>query len=120
MRAALDNLAERAGPRRRVAVLGEMAELGPQAPAYHHEVAEAVRVAGVDELIAVGTLARDYLAATNGRGRWVATADEAAAALRGMVRPGDVVLVKGSRAVGLEVVAENLVAENPVAENPGR
>jgi UDP-N-acetylmuramoyl-tripeptide--D-alanyl-D-alanine ligase len=105
MRAALENLADRAGPRRRVAVLGEMAELGANAPAYHVEVGETVRELGV-EVIAVGPLARDYVA--NGRGQWVATAVEAADALRRELRPGDVVLVKGSRAVGLEVVAENL------------
>ena len=109
MRAALANLAERAGSRRRVAVLGEMAELGPRAPDYHREVAEAIRASRVDELVAVGPLARDYLGATDGRGRWFGTAAEAAAELRGILRPGDVVLVKGSRAVGLEVVAENLI-----------
>jgi UDP-N-acetylmuramyl pentapeptide synthase len=105
MRAALANLAERAGPRRRVAVLGEMAELGANAPAYHSEVAETVRELGV-EVIAVGPLARAYVA--NGRGRWVATAAEAVDALRRELRPGDVVLVKGSRSVGLEVIAENV------------
>jgi UDP-N-acetylmuramoyl-tripeptide--D-alanyl-D-alanine ligase len=105
MRAALANLAERAGPRRRVAVLGEMAELGANAPAYHSEVAETVRELGV-EVIAVGPLARAYVA--NGRGRWVATASEAVDALRRELRPGDVVLVKGSRSVGLEVIAENV------------
>jgi UDP-N-acetylmuramoyl-tripeptide--D-alanyl-D-alanine ligase len=106
MRAALANLAERAGPRRRVAVLGEMAELGPSAPEYHREVADALRAAGVSEVVAVGPLAREYL--PNGSGRWVATAAEAAEALRELLRPGDAVLVKGSRAVGLEVVAQNL------------
>ncbi len=106
MRAALAHLAERAGSRRRVAVLGEMAELGPEAPRYHREVANDIATAGVDEVLAVGPLARDYL--ENGRGAWVATAAEATEALRKVLRAGDVVLVKGSRAVGLEVVAENL------------
>jgi UDP-N-acetylmuramoyl-tripeptide--D-alanyl-D-alanine ligase len=106
MRAALSNLVERAGTRRRVAVLGEMAELGAEAPAYHREVGELVRELGVT-VIAVGALARDYV--SNG-GVWVATADEAADALRALLQPGDVVLVKGSRAVGLEVVAEKLSA----------
>jgi UDP-N-acetylmuramoyl-tripeptide--D-alanyl-D-alanine ligase len=106
MRAALANLAERAGSRRRVAVLGEMAELGVDAPAYHREIAHLVRELGVT-VIAVGGLARDYV--SNG-GVWVATADEAADELRALLQPGDVVLVKGSRAVGLEVVAEKLSA----------
>ena len=56
------------------------------------------------QVIAVGELARAY------GGEWVATAEEAAARLRTELRPGDVVLVKGSRSVGLEVVAENLNA----------
>jgi UDP-N-acetylmuramoyl-tripeptide--D-alanyl-D-alanine ligase len=84
-----------------------MAELGPTAPAFHREVGAAVARAGVAELIAVGELAREYQ--VDGLStRWVATADEAAEALSELLRPGDVVLVKGSRAVGLEAVAAKL------------
>jgi UDP-N-acetylmuramoyl-tripeptide--D-alanyl-D-alanine ligase len=109
MRAALEQLARRAGPRRRVAVLGEMAELGEDAPAYHREVGEALAANGVAELIAVGPLAHGYVEGANGvRAQWLATAEEAADALAAMLRPGDVVLVKGSRAVGLETVAAKL------------
>jgi UDP-N-acetylmuramoyl-tripeptide--D-alanyl-D-alanine ligase len=101
MRAALAHLAERAGDRRRVAVLGEMAELGPGAPGFHREIGALAAELGV-RVIAVGPLARDY------GGRWAADAAEAAAVLADEVRPGDVVLVKGSRSVGLEAVAANL------------
>jgi UDP-N-acetylmuramoyl-tripeptide--D-alanyl-D-alanine ligase len=101
MRAALSNLAERAGERRRLAVLGEMAELGPGAAGFHKEVGRQAAELGV-EVIAVGPLARDY------GGRHVADAEEAAAAVADLLRPGDVVLVKGSRSVGLEAVAEKL------------
>jgi UDP-N-acetylmuramoyl-tripeptide--D-alanyl-D-alanine ligase len=101
MRAALFNLAERAGERRRLAVLGEMAELGPGAAGFHKEVGRQAAELGV-EVIAVGPLARDY------GGRHVADAEEAAAAVADLLRPGDVVLVKGSRSVGLEAVAEKL------------
>ncbi len=104
MRAALEHLSERADGRRRVAVLGEMAELGAQAPAYHEEIAALVRELGIEQVIAVGGLARAY------GGEWVADAPAAAARLRDTLRPGDVVLVKGSRSVGLEVVAENLLS----------
>jgi UDP-N-acetylmuramoyl-tripeptide--D-alanyl-D-alanine ligase len=104
MRAALEHLAARAAGRRRVAVLGEMAELGDGAPGYHREIGALVRELGIEEVIAVGELARDY------GGTWVAGAAEAAARLRADLRPGDVVLVKGSRSVGLEVVAENIVS----------
>ena len=103
MRAALEHLAERGAGRRRVAVLGDMRELGPQGPAYHAEIGELVRRLGIEHVIAVGELARGY------GGEWVATAGEAADRLRAELRPGDLVLVKGSLAVGLAAVAENLI-----------
>jgi UDP-N-acetylmuramoyl-tripeptide--D-alanyl-D-alanine ligase len=101
MAAALRDLARRNGGRR-IAVLGGMAELGPEGPRYHREVAE--QTSGVDVVIGVGDLARDY-----GATHWVADADQAAGLLRELLKPGDVVLVKGSRAVGLERVAQNLL-----------
>jgi UDP-N-acetylmuramoyl-tripeptide--D-alanyl-D-alanine ligase len=104
MRAALEHFVVRAGPRRRIAVLGEMLELGPGAPEYHREIGELVQELGIEHVIAVGELAREY------GGDWVATAAEAAARLRAELRPGDAVLVKGSLGVGLAVVAENLTA----------
>jgi UDP-N-acetylmuramoyl-tripeptide--D-alanyl-D-alanine ligase len=107
MRAALGYLAERAGDRRRVAILGDMAELGRTGPEYHREVGEAAAELGVDELLAVGELARGYLDA-GVPGRWVPNVHEALRALDEVVRPGDAVLVKASRAVGLEAVAEAL------------
>jgi UDP-N-acetylmuramoyl-tripeptide--D-alanyl-D-alanine ligase len=103
MRAALANLAERAGRRRRVAVLGEMAELGVGAEEFHREVGRQAAELGV-EVIGVGPLARGY------GGRTVGTAAEAADVVAGLLQPGDVVLVKGSRSVGLEAVAAKLRA----------
>ena len=111
MRAALAYLAERAGDRRRVAILGDMAELGRTGPAYHREVGEAVAEVGVDELLAVGQLARGYVEGAPGvESHWVANVHEALRVLDEVVRPGDCVLVKASRAVGLEAVAEALAA----------
>jgi UDP-N-acetylmuramoyl-tripeptide--D-alanyl-D-alanine ligase len=101
MRAALEHLAEHEG--RKVAILGDMAELGRTAPEYHREVGELVRSLGIDEVLSVGELARDY------GGEHAADAAEAAEKATELVRPGDVVLVKGSRAVGLEIVAEALM-----------
>jgi UDP-N-acetylmuramoyl-tripeptide--D-alanyl-D-alanine ligase len=101
-RAALAHLLERADGRRTVAVLGEMAELGPEAPRYHEEVGREAEA--VDVVVGVGELARHYAP-----DEWVATAAEAVALLDRVVRPGDAVLVKGSRSVGLEVVAEALL-----------
>jgi UDP-N-acetylmuramoyl-tripeptide--D-alanyl-D-alanine ligase len=107
MRAALAYLAERAGERRRVAVLGDMAELGRTGPEYHREVGAAASELGVDELLVVGELARGYLEG-GVPGRWAANVHEALRQLDDLVRPGDAVLVKGSRAVGLEAVAAAL------------
>jgi UDP-N-acetylmuramoyl-tripeptide--D-alanyl-D-alanine ligase len=101
MEAALVYLAERAQGRRTIAVLGEMAELGEHAAAYHDAIGRAATA--VDLVIGVGELARRYEP-----DEWVATAAEAATLVRDLVQPGDAVLVKGSRSVGLEVVAEAL------------
>jgi UDP-N-acetylmuramoyl-tripeptide--D-alanyl-D-alanine ligase len=98
MKAALEHLAERAGGRRTVAILGEMAELGERSPELHAEVG---RGATVDVLLAIGPLARNY-----GGTQWVATVDEALSLLDEIVRPGDAILVKASRALGLERVAD--------------
>jgi UDP-N-acetylmuramyl pentapeptide synthase len=112
MRAALAYLLERAGPRRRVAILGEMAELGPGAPAFHREIGVEAAHDGIQALVAVGELARGYLegAARVPVTRWYPDAAAATAAVDEVVEPGDCVLVKASRAVGLEVVAEALAA----------
>jgi UDP-N-acetylmuramoyl-tripeptide--D-alanyl-D-alanine ligase len=112
MRAALAYLAERAGSRRRVAILGEMAELGPGAPEFHRQIGEEVARVGVEALVAVGELARGYLDGAAGVPvtRLASDAASSVAAAEEVVEPGDCVLVKASRAVGLEVVAEALAA----------
>jgi UDP-N-acetylmuramoyl-tripeptide--D-alanyl-D-alanine ligase len=101
MAAALRDLAGRNGGRR-IAVLGGMAELGPEGPRYHREVGALTNE--LDVVVGVGELARDYEPT-----HWVADAEAAATLLRELLEPGDVVLVKGSRAVGLERVAQNVV-----------
>jgi len=103
MRAALDHLSSLQIDGRRIAVLGEMRELGEEARAHHREVGEHARLAGAEIVIGVGELGGAYEP-----DRAVADADAAAAALKEELGPGDAVLVKGSRAVGLERVAEIL------------
>ena len=114
MRAALAHLAERAGSRRRVAVLGDMAELGSGGPAFHQEIGALAAATRVKALVAVGELARGYLDGATGIAvtRWCPDAQAAVAVIEDVVEPGDCVLVKGSRAVGLELVAEALAAVN--------
>jgi UDP-N-acetylmuramoyl-tripeptide--D-alanyl-D-alanine ligase len=106
MLAALAHLSSLAGGRRRVAVLGEMAELGPDAAAYHRDVGQAAAEAGIEKLVAVGPLAAGYLRMAESA--HAETADEAIGIVRAALRPGDVVLVKGSRSVGLEALVANL------------
>ncbi len=100
MAAALRHLAAVAGSRRSVAVLGDMAELGPGGPAYHRQVGELARELGIDRVVSVGDLARDY--------GGIAYPDVATLLgdLDGLLQPGDAVLVKASRSVGLEAVVE--------------
>jgi UDP-N-acetylmuramoyl-tripeptide--D-alanyl-D-alanine ligase len=102
MRAALSHLGSLQGERR-IAVLGEMAELGPAAAGYHREIGASARADGVDLLVGVGESARDY-----DPDELVGTPEEAAEWLAAQLEPGDTVLVKGSRSAGLEAVAETL------------
>jgi UDP-N-acetylmuramoyl-tripeptide--D-alanyl-D-alanine ligase len=112
MRAAIDDLAEIA-PARRLAVLGDMLELGLEAgPGLHREVAEHAAVRGVEVLVTVGPLAAAMAGeAFGGETHAVPDAGAAAELLGVLLREGDTVLVKGSRGVGLERVAQALVAE---------
>jgi UDP-N-acetylmuramoyl-tripeptide--D-alanyl-D-alanine ligase len=102
MRAALEALTALGAGRRTWAVLGRMGELGDEAAAAHAGVAAAARRLGVHELVAVDS--PDY-----GAARAVAGIDEAAELLRAELRTGDVVLVKASRAAGLEKLAAALL-----------
>ena len=119
MRAALAALAGLAGERR-IAVLGAMAELGPDAAAEHERLGRDAVAAGVDLVVAVGPdavgIAAGASAAGSGAGRGtgegsVHVPDRAAARelLSDVLRPGDVVLVKASRSYGLELLAADLL-----------
>jgi len=112
MRAALDDLAASsiAPPTRRVAVLGDMLELGPDEVRFHEEIGAHARAAGVDLLVTVGPLAAHMGPAFGGETVAVDRAADVVAALRPRLRPGDTILVKASRGVGLEVVARELAA----------
>ncbi|WP_433558818.1 UDP-N-acetylmuramoyl-tripeptide--D-alanyl-D-alanine ligase [Pseudonocardia xinjiangensis] len=103
MRAALQALVALGGGQRRTwAVLGRIGELGDGSAAAHAEVAALARELGVDELVAVETA--DYPGARRAEG-----IGEALSLLESELNPGDVVLVKASRAAGLERVAAGLL-----------
>ncbi len=108
MRASLAVLAEEPG--RRVAVLGEMRELGERSGALHAALADAVMGARVERALLVGEAMAPLARALEGRVDLVhvASADAALTALRDMLAPGDVVLVKGSNGVGLSRVVAAL------------
>jgi UDP-N-acetylmuramoyl-tripeptide--D-alanyl-D-alanine ligase len=118
MRAAIDDLAQTA-PGRRVAVLGDMLELGSEERRYHREIGEYAVRSGVDVLVTVGPLAAEMIPAfTSGEARSVPDAPAAAELLTGLLAARDTVLVKGSRGVGLERVGEALLARDPAHRHP--
>ncbi len=104
MRAALDQLST-IGGMRTVAVLGGMGELGPESADYHQAVGAYARERSIDFVLGVGALAREY-----GPDELVADPGEAAEWLDSHLEAGDVVLVKGSRSVGMEEIAKALSA----------
>jgi UDP-N-acetylmuramoyl-tripeptide--D-alanyl-D-alanine ligase len=107
MRAALEDLAETAARERRsrqVAILGDMLELGAAEREYHAEIGAHASSTGVELLVTVGPRAAAMSESFAGSVRSVDDAAQAAALVPGLLQAGDVVLVKGSRGVGLELV----------------
>lgn len=111
MLAALDLLAELPG--RRIALLGEMRELGAVEEGGHRQVGQRA-AACADLLLVVGERARPLYDAAQTSGpaevRFLASAQEAAPVLRDELQPGDYLLIKASRALALESVVDALVA----------
>jgi UDP-N-acetylmuramoyl-tripeptide--D-alanyl-D-alanine ligase len=105
MRAALDHLASIEATGRRIAILGGMAELGPDGPGYHREMGAHARELGIGPVIGVGEMARDYAP-----DRWAPDPEAGAEVADGVLADGDAVLVKGSRSVGLELLTDSLAA----------
>jgi UDP-N-acetylmuramoyl-tripeptide--D-alanyl-D-alanine ligase len=127
VRAALKTLAAigRARPARTVAVLGEMAELGADAAVEHDAIGRLAVRLDISRLIAVGAAARPMAhgaaleGSWDGESTWVADSDAALILLQHELRPGDVVLVKASRAASLERVAIALGDTSAAAVNSG-
>ncbi len=106
MAAALAELGGMAG--RKIAVLGTMGELGPEAARWHEETGRVAAAGGADMVVAVGPFAEDYLRGAGAGARGFGTAAEAAAYLKGELKPGDNVLLKASRSARFEAIAEAL------------
>ncbi len=115
MRCALNTFAALRVEGRRIAVLGDMGELGDFAPAGHAEMGKLAAKLGIDELVVVGSLGALIADAAEKAGmpasRIVRTAcaDEALEVVKGCVSARDAVLVKASHSVGLERVVEGLI-----------
>jgi UDP-N-acetylmuramoyl-tripeptide--D-alanyl-D-alanine ligase len=115
MRAAIEALQDLPTRGRRIAVLGDMAELGTLTELAHFELGEEVARSAVDVLVSVGELGRRIADGAKAAGmpedvvRPCANADEASEVIDDVVEPGDTVLVKASRVMGLETVVEGMM-----------
>jgi len=97
---------------RRVLVMGDMLELGANAAAFHREAGEQIAASGIGLLVTVGPLSRQAAEVARRAGIEVAAFDDASGAagtIASLVRPGDLVVVKGSRGIRLEQVVDALV-----------
>jgi UDP-N-acetylmuramoyl-tripeptide--D-alanyl-D-alanine ligase len=108
MRAAVASFSRMHAEGRRVAVLGDMRELGPAGPRLHQEVARFAAALNLDLVLTVGPQMERAAQFFDGHLPWAPFADarEAAPFLRAVTRPGDLILLKGSRAMGLESIVE--------------
>jgi UDP-N-acetylmuramoyl-tripeptide--D-alanyl-D-alanine ligase len=120
MKAALRTLVELDADGRRIAVLGQMSELGEESERGHREVGETAAAVGVDELIAVGASGAEMAQAAKKAGLRqsisVAEPEEAARLLGETASPGDLILVKGSRSARMERVLEAFSKRQSTAE----
>ena len=106
VKAAIAVLASAAGAK--WLVLGDMGEVGDRGPAFHREIGEYARTAGVDRLLAVGELATHAVAAFGPGGKHYADQASLVHELNAVLERGTTVLVKGSRFMAMERVVEGL------------
>ena len=112
VRATLEFLAEVPGTGRKVAILGDMRELGPTERDIHRQIGRYAMELGIDALLAVGDLGKEYVAgADDSRAHWYPDNAAAAHAARELLQPGDIALVKGSRAMKMEEIVAALITE---------
>ena len=123
MKAALRTLVELDTEGKRIAVLGEMRELGAELESGHREVGETAAILGVNQLITIGDIAEPIAEAARAAGldkvSSARSTAEAARLLGEIAEPGDLVLIKGSRAARTEEVIEQFGSQNsPFVTSP--
>lgn len=115
VRAALDVLCSLPNRNRRFAVLSDMLELGTSAAQSHREIGTYAAECGIDHLFAWGDLAFEYISGMNdvtpGKAAFFASKSALIAELKSCLKPGDAVLVKGSRSMKMEEVVKALSGE---------
>jgi UDP-N-acetylmuramoyl-tripeptide--D-alanyl-D-alanine ligase len=111
MRSAVNELMSLRGDGRAIAVLGDMLELGDKSASEHYGLGEYLSASGVDYVIACGNFGRTVLegAGSKTNGFYAGSHEEAAGTVKEIARPGDLVLVKGSRGMRMEEVTKRLV-----------
>ena len=109
VRAAIAVLAQ--APGRKLLVMGDMGELGPDAPRLHAETGEAARVAGIDHLLTLGELSAHAARAFGGAARHFSRIEDLLAEIENLLEPGVTALVKGSRFMQMERVTKAFALE---------
>ena len=113
MKAAIDVLSDFPAFGKRVAILGDMLELGTDEVKYHEAIGEYLQLKKIDSLYAVGNLAANYLAKFNGHLKdFYNDKDTMFDALKNKLQRGDVVLIKGSRKIALETITAKLLRKS--------
>ncbi|MFJ6573421.1 UDP-N-acetylmuramoyl-tripeptide--D-alanyl-D-alanine ligase [Streptomyces sp. NPDC091292] len=126
MRVSLRAVASMGGgkDRRTIAVLGEMRELGDESRTAHEQVGTAAGTLGYDHVISIGGTEAQWMAeaaraAGAGTAHHVPDQDAAQLLLDGLLRPGDIVLFKASRGVGLEALVQKVLESDTAATTQG-
>ncbi len=95
-------------PGRKVCILGDMLEMGPEAGQMHYDLGRRAAALGMDLVLCCGELSRETARGAGAAGRHFESREELTAALPGLIRAGDAVLVKASRGMRFEEIAEAL------------
>ena len=121
MRATIETLgASTPGPRgRRIAVLGDMLELGPNGPSFHAEIAEAINTSNIDMVFCSGPLMANLWDALPDirRGLYGASSKDLVEAVKAECHGGDIVMIKGSLGSAMKPIVDTLVAQSKLAQN---